>query len=200
MGENDWGVGDQAMAKPFAVAMVGKTQVELITGQHPHSRSDNRHYARWPDGRIEEFDGHRIQIRVELQTYNYLKESELSGDQVRKGGTGRIFFNARQVYEWFFRDVQQACRQTDRLIGELLACPANLWESDVVAKLRGRRVFYRDTPAVISSVILDQGCVLLQAETPDGQFPSPPWRERDDILEADVKVEVIDPHIWWFRD
>ena len=199
-GDNDWGVGDQRGAKPFGTATVGTTQVDLITGQHPHSRSDNRHYARWPDGRIEEFDGHRIQVRVEIETYNYLKESEMSGDEIRKGGIGRIFFNGRQVYDWFFRDAQVACRQADRLIGELLACPADLWRPDAAAQLKGRKVFYRDTPALITSVILDQGCVILTADTPDKRFPAPPWREPGEDAEPTVKVEVTSPHLWWYRE
>jgi len=45
--EEQWGVGAKASAKAFMQTKVGKETVELIHGEHPHSRSDNNIYARW---------------------------------------------------------------------------------------------------------------------------------------------------------
>src|SRR6266550_5734358 len=88
-----WGVGNKKDEKAFAKTFVGSREVELFFGEFPHSRSDNNIYARWPDGRIDEFDGHRVLVSVELSMKNYLKESELSGDEIRKGGSCLIKFN-----------------------------------------------------------------------------------------------------------
>ncbi len=45
--ENNWGVGDCADAKAFDTAIVNGRSVDLIHGEHPHSRSDNTTYARF---------------------------------------------------------------------------------------------------------------------------------------------------------
>jgi hypothetical protein len=182
-------------APPFRTAKVGNEIVELIAGEHPHSRSDNKHYARFADGRIEGFDGHSVVTRVDLREYNYLKQSGLSGDEVRKGGTGKIYFDDVLCYEFFFRDIQHALTQAGSLIPKLHE--VNWSDRAQRNKLKGRKVYYRDQPAIVESLIVDQGCVILIPEATSG-FRPPAW---DQDRETDhVKCEVIDPHIWWWRD
>lgn len=174
--------------------------VDLVHGEHPHSRCDNTTYARWPDGRIEGFDGHRILWEVQLKESNYLKQSDLSGDEVRKGGNGVLIANGVQVYEFFFREIQRALKDASRLIEQLEECPFRIWDEDERQRVKGRKIFWRDQPAIITGLCLDQGCVII---APDGfkNFVAPPWRENgDDDGERTVKAEVIDPHIWWWRD
>ena len=203
---DQWGVGDKAAAEPFAQAKVGVTPVGLIFGEHPHSRSDNRVYARFPSGNVEAFDGHRLMTRIEIEESNYLKTSELSGDEVRKGGSARIFFNGVQVYEFFTRDAQRALIKAHGLIDKLSEHPAMdaLLDERVPAgdRLRGRRVYYRGVPAVLAYTMPAQGCVMVEP-IPGHTFPPPPWAHDPDNSsheERDVKEDILSPHIWWYRD
>lgn len=101
-----WGVGNKADSKAFDTALMGKQDevVELIHGEHPHIRGPNNTYARWADGDIDGFDGHRRLVDVQLHSTNYLKTSHYSGNQIRKAGTCTISIDRVQVYEFFYRD------------------------------------------------------------------------------------------------
>jgi hypothetical protein len=67
-------------------------------------------------------------------------------------------------------------------------------------RLVGRKVFYREVPAIITALVVDQGCVMISTE--DGKpFPPPVYRDAgdDDEAENTIKDEVLSPHIWWHR-
>ena|ERR1700685_657130 len=198
MAEDQWGAGDPAAWRDHGSIFLGKERLPLIYGEHPHSRSDNRHYAVM-NGKPMEFDGHRIQIGVVIETHNYLKESELSGDEIRKGGSGKILADGEVVLEFFTRDAQYACLKAHQLIAELSDHPSGWLNKSDRDALIGRKVFFRGHPAVIERLIVEQGCVTLK--TADGKpFPPPPWRDADDDDGEDtVKDEVLSPSIWWFR-
>src|SRR5690349_3436109 len=103
--EDQWGYGNPKDTKPFGrQRMDDGSPFDIVWGEHPHGRQDNRMYARFPDGRIEDFDGHRVRTHVELRTFNYLKCSGLSGNEVRKGGQFRIYLNDRLVWAKFWRE------------------------------------------------------------------------------------------------
>jgi len=206
MSDEQWGPGDLKGAKAFATAkMQNGEEFELFNGEHPHSRNSNNQYARFKDGRIEGFDGHRVIVKVELETYNYLKQSGLSGNEVRKGGTGKIFFDGAQVAEFFYRETEYGLRRAQKLIDQLFDHPGNIW--DKKTDLKGRKVYYRDTPAVITHWFKDQGTVMVQA-CPGHLFPIPAYVQDDpdgngvpfeEEERHRVKCELWDPHIWWFR-
>lgn len=198
-----WGHGDLSKAKTFAWTKLGEEDhgvVELFIGEHPHSRSDNTIYGRADSGIVYGFDGHRILIDVQLRSYNYLKESELSGDEIRKGGECAILADREQVYSFFFRDVHWALRKADHLITELSEHPSSLFEKKARDALPGRKIFYRNHPAIIERLILDQGCAIIRSA--DGSpFPCPAYRDpNDDERETSIKDEILSPHIWWWRD
>lgn len=195
---SDWGAGDKAKWSDHGTVRVGATRYPLIYGEHPHSRQDNQHYALMGNEPVG-FDGHRVLIDVRLKSENYLKESGLSGDEVRKGGSCVISADDEVVFEFFFRDPRGALLQAHHLIGELGEAAGGDWlVKERRDKLVGRKVFYREHPAIVERLIVDQGCLILKTE--DGKpFPKPVWRDSDDDMEDSVKVEVTDPHIWWFR-
>ena len=207
MSEEKWGPGDLSEAKPFGTAKMGSAdtpqeRVELLWGEAPHSRNDNRLYARLPGGHITGFDGHRILIDISIKSRNYLKDSEYSGDEIRKGGSCVISADGIEVYEFFFRDPMWALLRAHQLVGQLSEHSSGWLSVEDRARLIGRRVYYERDPARIVRLIEDQGCLILE---PDGvdRFASPVWREDgDDWDEYDrsVKVEVTDPKIWWFRN
>lgn len=196
---DQWGAGDRAKWHSHGVVQLGKERLPLIYGEHPHSRSDNRHYVEM-HGKAVGFDGHRVLIGVNLQSKNYLKDSELSGDEVRKGGSCEILADGEVVYEFFHRDPQWALLKAHHLIGELGGHASGWMNKEDRDRLVGRKVFYREVPAVIERLIVDQGCLIIRTESGE-PFPPPVYREagEDDERESSVKVEVTDANIWWFR-
>ena len=87
-----WGVGDQKASPSSGEASLrGGAKVALVTGQYPHSRASEYTYARFENGEVMPFDGHRHGLRMEFEPYNYVKESGMSGNEVRKGGEARIY-------------------------------------------------------------------------------------------------------------
>lgn len=107
--ETQWGVGDRANSDAHSTTIVGGHVVELIAGEHPHSRSDNSTYARYrgrgSGGRVVGFSGHSRRWALEIEEFNYLKESHLSGDEVRRGCRAKISVEGRQVYAFGGRDL-----------------------------------------------------------------------------------------------
>lgn len=198
---DEWGPGDRAKWSSHGLVTLHGRRLPLIYGEHPHSRNDNRHYVELDAGREPVgFDGHRILIDVRITMENYLKESELSGDEVRKGGTCVILADGVEVFEFFTRDTCWALLHAHHLISELLEHPSGWLIQEDRGNLVGRKIFYRDVPAVISALVTSQGCLMIRTE--DGTpFPRPVWAEFAEIDEGEpeVKIEITDPHVWWFR-
>jgi hypothetical protein len=199
-GENDWGFGN-GEEKPFdASVMDDGTPFTLHFGEHPHSRSDDRIYAKFENGTVEAFDGHRILTRVELRTFNYLKMSGLSGNEVRKGGQFRIWLNGKLVWAEFVRDGIRGLQKTASTLGKLLDCSMQIWRPDEPEK--GRKIYYRETPAIIESFDCDEhessgNRMVVRAEC--GQFPRAPWDEDGEYVDETAVVDTLSPHIWWWR-
>jgi hypothetical protein len=202
MSDNEWGFGDPEKARHIGWSALGENRrpIELLYGEHKHSYNDNRFYAKTGHGEIFEFDGHRVLIDVEIKSHNYLKESHLSGDQIRKGGSAVIKFDGEPVFEFFFRDPQWALLRAHHLIGELVEHASGVATKKGREELVGRKVYYREVPAVIERLLLDQVCVIIRTESGE-PFPSPVWRDaEDDEGEATIKDQILSPHIWWFRE
>ena len=199
-----WGVGDQAEAKAFDTIAEG----DLIFGQFPHSRQDNNIYLRRPDGRIVPFDGHRRLIDVEVKSSNYEKDSEWSGDEIRKSVTGSIIVDGVKLVEIFGREVQQVMKWVDRAIDEYSEHPSNWFRKKAREQMPGRRIFYYNQPATIKRIIEDQNAIIIETG-PDFIPPIRKDDEEDDEHEYwsdwkvdghyEVKVDVLSPHIWWWR-
>lgn len=199
---DEWGVGAKANDPSFETGHLDDgTPYELIFGEHPHSRSDNTIYARFkePMGSEREsivgFDGHRILVRIELRTMNYLKTSFLSGDEVRKGGEWRVWLNDHEVYSGFLRDPFEALLTIRQKLHQLLDLPVALWNGETP---EGRKVYYRQTPAIITRWLPDQGCVMLEVDGVD-YFPPVPWHE-DQEKDRTIKDDILTPNIWWWRE
>lgn len=199
-----WGFGN-SKEKPFDKTFVGENPehanpVELLFGEYPHSRSDNNIYARYENGRIEGFNGHRLIHEIRLREYNYLKESYLSGNEVRKGGEGKIYINGYCCGKFFFRDVMEALLEARNLIVKIHGHPIQIWKKEERDKLVGRKVWWREEPAIIT-MFLDDACVVME---PDGIEKFKPTAYRDEIDDEEdqfrVKNTIHSPHIWWYRD
>lgn len=201
-----WGVGNRRDEKAFDTTMVGNQKVDLIFGEHPHSRSDNNMYARWPDGTVEGFDGHRLIHEIKFRDFNYLKESWLSGNEVRKSGQCEIWINGFIVDCFSYREIEWALLEAHRKLPLIHGHPVRLWDEKERLNIIGRKVYYRNVPAIITDLFEDQGCVGMK---PDGcEFPPAPY-ELEDIKEGTcgdseykdfVKDSIHSPHIWWWRE
>ena len=56
---------------------------------------------------------------VTIRIQERWKESELSGDQIRKGGSASIIADGVEVYEFFFRDPMWALLRAHHVVGKL---------------------------------------------------------------------------------
>ena len=140
------------------------------------------------------FDGHRVLWGFSYEPYTYLKESELSGKEWRKGGWVRFFRNGVRVYEDF-------CREPDNAVFRIASLLHRLQDLDWQSIKEGKKLYWKDTPCVIKSIILEQGSMILRVDGSE-RFPDMPgatedWEKLEDPTE--VKVDFLDPHIWWFR-
>lgn len=211
MSDDKWGVGDQADSKAFGKTYVGDEErgfpVELIHGEHPHSRSDNSIYARCEDGEIYAFSGHRCLKRIVFSDNNRLKESELSGDEIRGGSSCKIFLNGLQVYEFGYRDLNYGLNKAGVIFVELTEnAPCYIdacLDGSSGKSLKGRKVWYQNQPAIIDYVMPDQGAMTVIPD-PEYLLKFAPLYYLGDMAEMDdedsIKVGVLADGISWYRD
>ncbi len=202
-----WGYGKGSETSPasFGRTMVGSEIVDLLWGEHPHSRSDNRMYARFSDGRIEGFSGHSLLHSIFFQDVNYLKESELSGDEVRKGGACTIMINGFPCAKFSYREITWALLEAHKCLAKFEAFPIQLWDEKERSGIVGRKVYYNNHPAVIRYFFEEDLDIVLLADP--GPFPLCAYEQEDmkegmDIDRDDsnsVKDSIFSPHIWWYR-
>lgn len=200
MKDDKWGVGNQADSKSFRKVKVGEKTAELIHGEHPHSRQDNTTYARFSDGEIEEFSGHHYLVGFSYSPENYTKCSRYSGDEVRKGGQLYITVNEQVIYTEFCREPERAAQRFLELSPQLLEGPID-WSRDPESQLTDRKIFYKDTPAILYRWIKDQAAVMIRPEK-GHKFPRPRWSYEDDYYDEEdsVKDDILSPHIYWYRN
>ena len=200
-----WGFGNADLARPCGTAYLGDyqgTKAQLFFGEHPHSRSDNNLYAKGPGDTIYAFDGHRVLLDIVFKSRNYLKESGLSGNEIRKAITCTILADGEPVYSFSGRDMVFMLGRAQQLSVLLGEHSSNILLADERARLPGRKIYYREVPALIARFIGEQGCVILQA-APGHQFLPPIYMRDDDRddddIETTVKEDILSPHIWWHR-
>lgn len=185
--------------KPFDQVIIEGHQRDLYYGE-PHSTSTKNFYAKLAGDEVVPFDGHRRCIKIEIEENNYLKESQLSGDEVRKGCTVKVFQNGIQILEDWHRTYDKAYKKAEKFIESIEDLD---WFPHNVESKIGQNVGYREQIFKIHSFSVEQGTMLI--ETLDGKSRKPfiseqdgsEWDECDDIDNM-VKVEITDPGIWWW--
>lgn len=144
------------------------------------------------------FDGHRVLWGFEYKPKTYLKESELSGDEWRKGGEMIITRNGVSVFKEFCRTPERAFVVMQYMLPHLQDF---MWDYVVV----GRRLYNHDIPAVIDS-ICDDGEIIVKSESGE-PFP---WAHNQEEMKEDPehyedewgpkdRVHVTSKHLFWFR-
>lgn len=145
------------------------------------------------------FDGHRTLWSFSYEPENYLKESELSGDEWRKGGQAKIFRNGVCVFNEFCREPDRAFRILAYYLPILQEFP---WEYVVV----GRKLYHAGIPSVIDYVGTD-GEITVRTE--DGkpyeiyghkqeEKKEDPEHFEDEWYDKD-RIHVTDKRLFWFR-
>lgn len=127
--------------------------------------------------------------------YNYIRHKHDESEIFTSGGV-MITRNGEDFY--FCRG---GIKEAEYLIKDLDDHPLELDTIGFDMKMIGRKVWWRSEPAVITRYIKGQACVILK---PDGieKFTIPAEYRDDDIdyyEEPDVKTDIFDKHINWFR-
>lgn len=142
-------------------------------------------------------DGCGVCWGIKYEPHNYIRSKWDESECFTSGGV-TITRNGKDFY--FCRG---GIDEAKVLIRKLEDHPIFLNEYGWKDKIIGRKVWWRSEPAIVRSYIDKQACVMLE---PDGieNFTTPAEfadEEGDNYYEeGDVKVEIFDSHIWWFRD
>lgn len=164
------------------------------------------------DGRLEttsehwsHFTGHRVQIGVELQTWNSREVNDWKGrDEIRAEGEWNLYFDGVRVFSGRAADPVAALRKIADLIPKLLEFHhVKEWTEEGLQALIGRKIYYQNTPAVISwQSIGNEGRIGVEAAE-GHEFPPPPYvLEEEGMVHDDdrsVVTTIFDPAIWWWR-
>lgn len=140
-------------------------------------------------------------IRYEPKNYSKCKWDEC---EARSGGVVMITRNGKDFCNVFGKGINYGIDKARVMISEFQEHPLDLNMIDFDKKMIGRKVWWRSEPAIVESYISGQACVILE---PDGieAFSVPAeFRNEEDAdcfyEDGDVKADILDKHIWWFRD
>lgn len=196
-----WGAGPVADRLPASGRVkLGDVEVDLIDGDHPHSRRLGNHdYVRLPSGSIEGFEGHRVCWGLVIETHNYLKTSYLSGNEVRKGGSIKLTADGVVVAEEFCRefDLDAAKRLYETVQRSLGNGMPAYWTPKGREELdNGKLIFFRGFPGRTRHVMPDQGALILVPE-PGFSFPGYPRSPFEP--SGEIKWTIFSEEINWYR-
>lgn len=170
-GHLDWGNGNENWAYPLGEEITHENLLEF----------DGEPGATWG---------------LEYTPTNYCK-TKWGESEIRRGRKLTITRNGEPFYDGFITFHQAIAYVKDGLLDEH---PLGLNERDFDKKCIGRKVWWRSEPAIITRYVKGQACVILK---PDGiDHFTVPAEFADEYYEEDedVKINIFDRHIWWFRE
>ena len=179
----------------FVVRIVG--YVHTIGGKY--NNNDLWAYPRDEKPNYEnlvQFEGEPVCWGINYAPYNYAR---CRHDEFETTTIGNVFITRNGEK---FCDVRGGIERAKCMINDFNEHPINLNEIDFDKKVIGRKVWWRSEPAVVSNYISKQACVILE---PDGikQFTTPAEFADEGCnyyCDGDVKADILDKHIWWFRE
>lgn len=150
------------------------------------------------------FAGHFLEWKLEYSPKTYLKESELSGDEWRKGGAVKIYLNGDCVLNEFCREPERALMVLSKGLHEL-QCHFELfgvqikdWKEEMI----GKKVRHGSIPSTVISYCGD-GEIIVERDDkkpfrPD-LYPSLAREEGDDDEWGSYdRVHITDKRINWY--
>lgn len=137
-------------------------------------------------------------IRYEPTNYTKTKWDERS---VHNNGGVAITRNG-EVFCCISGGMYYGIDQARVMIAQFEDHPLDLNSIGFNIKAIGRRVWWRSEPAIITGYVNRQACVILE---PDGidHFTIPAEFAKEDTEyyeDGTVKADILDHHIWWFRN
>lgn len=170
------------------------------------SEDEDDLYTKFPDGEIIPFKGHPEKFSVEIETWNDLKRSDLTGNEIRKAATCQIMINDRLARIIEGIDVQDLLMKANRAIDELKVQPFSICRD--ANSLIGREIYYYNQPAVIDYIDELNNFIHI---IPDLRFISnfkpPAYAMEDeetgewiDAYGSGMLVHDYDEQIWWWRN
>lgn len=157
-------------------------------------------------GHWSEFDGHEIEIDVEIKQYNKREINEWKGiDSVRKSGEATIKFDGTLVYKTYTRDISDSLIGISYKIKKLQALQPlyNHIKGRHEHGLIDRKVYYRGEPGTITHFCYERGVFIKPDE---GKFKNPRPKDQDatyewwEDYEDGLYVDLLSEHIYWYRD
>ena len=155
-----------------------------------------------------DFDGHFVEWKFGYVPKTYLKESELSGDQYRKGGQVMIYLNGDCVLNEFCRTENMAITLVTKHLHELkchfesLGVNLENWKEEIV----GKKIYHAGTPSVVDSYCGD-GEIIVRTENGKAyEIYGHVVEERkkdpdyDDEWKDKDRIHITDSRIWWHRE
>lgn len=152
------------------------------------------------------FAGHFTEWKLEYCPKTYIKESELSGDEYRKGGEVKIYLNGDCVLNEFCREPERALMLLAKHLHELqcyfelLGIPSlKTWKDDLI----GKKVWHGGIPSTVESYCGDGEIIISRDDGKDfapDLYPSlcddedyeNEWHDKD-------RVHITDRRITWDR-
>jgi hypothetical protein len=184
-------ITDNGDPRVIGKVKIGDQEKDLVSLQR------NGEYANEVDG--INFAGHRVLWAFEYKPKNYLKESELSGDEWRKGGSMTIFRNGVSVFKEFCRTPERAFVVMQYILPKLQ--DFHYWDE----LKKGKKLYNHDVPVVITDICAD-GEIMVKTE--DGK--PIPWAFKIEELKNDPenyedewgdsdRVHILSEHLSWHR-
>lgn len=149
---------------------------ELKYSETPFSVRENNHYVELWNEKVW-FDWHYNPISIDIKESNYIKESELSWNEIRKQCIWKLSINGIQIYECFARWYSNCYKRIERCIEKL-----EIFDIDefISWKCIWRKVWYKEQIFIIDSTIVQQWCLMLKHES---------WKRKPFLYEYDDIVE-----------
>jgi len=150
---------------------------------------------------LMQFSGHTICWGIRFETNNYTK-TKWDETEVREGSNCVITRNGEDFFDVSGGSLDYCLSKARQILFELQEHPISFFEKGFEERIIGRKVFYRDQPAIIASYFKG-GRLVIKAENPDGFTPAAFELDRDyprdDEDKYQVITDILSPHIWWWR-
>jgi len=147
-----------------------------------------------------EFNGDAPTWGISFERVNYIK-SKWNETSVETSGDCWITRNGKKFYHISGRSMDYALAKAQHLLVQLLEeCPLYLSDRNWKEQAIGRKIWYENQPAIITSITSGNELWI----EPDGIpcFKAPPhWDDMDYDDYADgLRVGLLSPDIYWYRN
>jgi len=159
-----------------------------------YNKETRRHEKRGID-----FDGHFLEWQLAYNPKTYLKESELSGDQWRKGGQVKIYLDGACVLNEFCRSEERALMLLSKGLLELqchfefFGVQIDNWQEEMI----GKKVHHGGIPSTVVRYAGDGEIIVKRDDGKDYRPDLYPSLVGEDEWGDEDRVHITDKRINW---